>query len=250
MFDPIVVKYLTFRKLNYLDVDYFEHVETIEKLEEIANDSMFEMESGKAREFYDFLANLLFENQESLKINQDLYTRISKIFYKLFWQALPALGSKFKTNALNNNVVFLLRNELDLKYYIQKLLSTYEYGLGPDKEERQHLIYSLQNNSERLGDQSITVENVKDLPTVKNWIKDYNSSQSFKGGRSHFNQINYISNSQNIKNLTAKDKEILSKILEIYDWLLFPPAGPTISENTNNPQLKGVIFEKKFPLFF
>jgi hypothetical protein len=127
------------------------------------------------------------------------------------------------------SIVEALRAKVEVVSNLRDYFDLYEKGFGVDKEKRRELIFSLENNKEHIGQQPIVLEEERVVPTLQNWLKSYNASQPLTVGRSKFNQINYLNTSSNVRLLSLADKRILAKILEIYDWLLFPPPVPEIN---------------------
>jgi hypothetical protein len=87
---------------------------------------------------------------------------------------------------------------------------------------------AMEKNQEFLGqtniDLSVSGEEKKVTPAIKNWVTDYNSfahADPISNKRSSFQQTNFLLHSSNIQKLNGGNKEILLKIIQFYDWLRY-----------------------------
>jgi hypothetical protein len=143
---------------------------------------------------------------------------------------------------LNESLVYALKNGVDVVSNLEDYLKYDEEGLGVDKNSRRGLIYSLETNQEKLGQQQLILDSGRAQPTVQNWLKSYNNSQHLTSDRSKFSQINYLNTSADVRVLGGDEKAVLGKILEMYDKLLFPPPGPEVVPD-NSPEAQQLVKE-------
>ncbi len=90
----------------------------------------------------------------------------------------------------------------------------------------------IEKNTEILGQQNIKVfisgEEKLVRPTLQNWLLDYNGNSHVDAEtkrRSAFEQTNYMLHSENVKNLSKADRELLLRVIQFYDWLKFDPLN-------------------------
>jgi len=83
----------------------------------------------------------------------------------------------------------------------------------------EQLLDIIRKNSGTLGSQNINVAGRTALPTVANWLADYDTYPSQAAQRSDLEQITYISKSPNAVALSNEDKKVLIDILDCYDSL-------------------------------
>lgn len=238
MYNLAFINNLSIENLELLDAETLVSSECIKKIDEMSQDAQFDFEPGIARGFYEILSSLLAKYGAEIRNYPESFDRLRPILLRLFWKALPSMDGKVKKQMLGEVVVSALKQGEDVKSALQKQLVIHEYGALTDKQQRRDLSFALENNIEQLGKEFITLDNKEKVkPTIQNWLKSYNSSQSLVNERGKFNQINYLNQDSNAKLLSQEDKDVLSKVLEIYDWLLFPPpAADVITASVKEPK--------------
>ena len=220
------LKNVNLSTLRLLEAEDLADLACVARLENLADDPVFDLEPGEALDFYEQLSGIFEKYRGELEKDQEAYSRLSRVLWKLSWKALSAMGTKVRKVILGENVVYSLMSGIDIKANLQKILAPYETRFAPDKEQRREWVYALENNQERLGNQPVVIEGqTKTQATLQNWLKAYNVSQTLTNERGKFNQINFLNTHPSVKLLQAKEKAALSTILELYDWLLFPPPG-------------------------
>ncbi len=226
MINSSLIQNLTVEDLGLLDAETLTSPACIAKLVELTQDSLFDLEPGQARDFYENLNALLSKYSETLKNNPQIYNQLFIILNSVMWKAISALPAQVRREALTHNVILALTNNVNTRYYLQKYLDAFEFIIGPDMENRKALARFLETNDEFLGTSMILISNKeKAQPLVKNWLTDYNSYSQFnniKNTRGHYEQVKYLSTSPNIQTLTKTEQTVLFKLIELYDWLLFP----------------------------
>lgn len=224
MLNLAFIKTLNLESLRYLDEETLVSPACLAKLEEMSEDMAFEYEAGLAAEFYEKLSQLITQYQDGLKQNPDAHNRLIAVLWKVSWKALPALGLKIRRNILSNNLVYALNRGVDVKNILRRVLDPYEVAFIPEENQRREFIYSLESNEEKLGKSLLMLKTGEKVqPTIKNWLANYNMHSPLTAERGAFHEINYLDSDLNTKTLSPQDREILRQVLNIYDWLLFPP---------------------------
>lgn len=217
---------LTIDDLFLLDAESLTEPACLSKLSELAEDSLLDLEPGQARDFYDALNDLALQYQASFQNKPESFAKINSILVSLFWKAISVLPAQQRKEALTRHLLSAISNNVDVRYYLQKYLDNFELLLPPDKEERKITSRLIESNEEVLGSSLILIANKeKAQPTVKNWLADYNSYAAFnniRNIRGNYEQIKYLNSSTNIKLLSKPQQALLFKVIELYDWLLFP----------------------------
>ena len=248
MLNLATINSLKVENLFLLDAESLAMPEVIDKLNRMAVDPQLDLEPAQAWALYDGLESLVKDRND---LNEGVVNSLSPIFLRLFWKSLPAMPVERRNEALSKNLIDSLISGAQIKDCLQKILDVYEFGVGPDKETRRGWIYSLEHNQEKLGAKAITLDTGTAQPTIENWLKAYNLLQPLGKKREAFNEITYLNRSKDVSQLSAQDREALKKILEIYDWLLFPPPGPEVIPDEHAPktdQATPYIQAKKFEL--
>ncbi len=231
-----------------LSLDELKNQEVIARIEEMGEDDQYAAEPMAAREFYETLDAVMRKYSGQFNGTRE-YTALYTIMQKMLWQALPALEKKMKQQLLAENLIFTVKQKIDILTNLEAYLYLYEFGVGPDTEERQIFIYALTHNQERLGNEQITLKSGETVPPhVANWIKDFSSytdsGLELKGESYELTQ--YLYSSPNVKKLGADDKQILAQIITIYNHLRNPKYIPEIEkpEAPSTPQAKAPIAPK------
>lgn len=215
--------------LTQLDLESLKNAQVIARVEELAQDSEFELESAHAREFYEALDGLMKKHGKQFEGSEE-YKRLNVVLIKMMWQALPALDKKNKDQILSNNLLAALKNKVDILTNLDVYLDLFEFGVGPNFEQRRMLGVSLDQNQERLGLQPIQLKIGQEVaPYLSNWLKDfvsYTDPKSLKGISYELTQ--YLYSSPNVKNLKPDERQILSQVIAIYDHIHHPGYLPEI----------------------
>lgn len=83
----------------------------------------------------------------------------------------------------------------------------------------EQLMDIIKKNTGVLGAGNLKLSGRTVLPTIANWILDYDNYPSQSAQKSDYEQIAYVSKSPNTANLSVKEKEILLDVLDCYDSL-------------------------------
>src|SRR3989344_7145807 len=131
--------------------------------------------------------------------------------------AFSFLKADEQNKLLQNSLVTALRAGIDVKAHIEHIFLP--DFLGSVHEKKVHeLTQSLEGCSERLGNNPIRLGGQVEAQ-VKNWLLDFKNSSG--GKQSAYEIVNYLTNSENAKQLSTEDREILRDILVLYRWLKF-----------------------------
>lgn len=184
-------------------------------------------------------------------IDTGAFRTYDRLMNLLRFVALYAQMPRVIQNLLSQGLVQALLAGIEVKDRLETLFKD-EKNLGPDKEQRRSLIHALEGNQEWIGQKAIVNDEGKTVPpSVQNWLKVYNRSQPVYVERSKFNQINFLNSERLVQVLSPKEKKVLEGVLEIYDWLLFPPAIPKgIDEQKINEYInqQNLVLPKDFKL--
>jgi hypothetical protein len=241
-----ILNNLSINNLRFLDAESLNDQRVLDKLLRMSEDPIFDLESAQALQFYEQLNKIFAIVRERLESDPEIYNQITTIILKFFWKALPSMPPKFRANIFSENLVFSLLAGADIKSALQKVLNPFEFNFEPDKEQRRQWIYALENNQEELGNKNLNIQEQMVKPKIQNWLRLYNTSQNLKGEkRSKFNQINFLDKDKNALSLSDEEKQALSKIIDIYDWLLFPLPGPKVVPDEDFSKANSFITLKK-----
>ncbi|MBI2356217.1 MAG: hypothetical protein HYV13_03380 [Candidatus Doudnabacteria bacterium] len=94
----------------------------------------------------------------------------------------------------------------------------------------------------RLGQQPLVLSKTKRQvpPTLGNWLIDYRSAVAADKGGS-YEQITYMNQSENARKLLPADKNLLKKVLKLYDWLRFGTPIEEVVEAVPAPKVVALV---------
>ena len=240
--EELEVKYL-----KYLEEESFRDPAVLQRLLELSEDPQYENEPGNAKVFYESLNKAIDPFEQNLKTDQKSYGILQAVLLKLFWNSLMSESEKNIQAAVNANTLISLKLGIDVKFKIQRWLSVYEFNFVPDEETRRNLAYALETNNEQLGSRGIYLDGKQVSPTVSAWLRDYNSLQPAKNERGRFEQIAYFNGSKNVNILTVWEKNLLGGLLELYDWILYPPAGIVVEREQRTSEYTNQVSARTTP---
>lgn len=220
---------LQVKDLAKLNLQELSSSEVVLRIEELSQDEQYLSEPMSAREFYETLSETIQKYAPQIN-GTEIYNKLEKVAVSLMWNALSALDKKIKAQILNDNLLFALKNKVNILENIDSYLYVFEYGVGPDMEERRILSRSLDQNQERLGPKPIILKVGGEVsPTISNWLKDFVSfynPTAYKG--ESYELAHYLYSSSNVKILNAGEKELLTRVISIYLRLRHPSYFPKI----------------------
>jgi len=192
--------------------------EFLEQIKNRAQDMMIYDEVHEASKLITSLEQVFNQAKDFKDKNYYLYVEYKKIIIRLKWQILPMLT--------DDEVMDLFRNHFSQIYK----MPDYDFGqklkaflLGfivfQDRDNfKKDLRQALLNNQEKLTGKKIIINNQEKIPTVGNWILEYNSNLG-SGEVDNIKRIRYFTNSKNIKNLDEKEKARVKTLLDLYERL-------------------------------
>lgn len=198
------------------------------------------LDDGTADEQIDFATFLSeFLSKEGAVIqkqNPKMYDAYQRMWYSLVISGFISLSPEDQQGLLMQKVGYAAQNDINLdlilrQYYRQK------YAQEDIEIITRTFAKFLEQNTETLGTNPITVQGRRFLPAIKYWIMDYASFPSKNAKRGSIDRLNYINQSINTRPLTQVQKQQLLKILKLYDEFLNPE--PPIMEKQKG-KLEGV----------
>src|SRR3989344_2810401 len=144
--------------------------------------------------------------------------------YRLKLFTFVNLNPAERQDLVQNHAVEIFKNGLDLKSYVFRYIDFFDSRTIIEQEIKS-LVFSLQNNKELLGDRQV-LKQVNFLPTISDWIVQYQTSINKRGlvkiKPGVFEITSFLNTSQYIKYLSAEEKALLKSVLDFYNWLQNP----------------------------
>lgn len=131
--------------------------------------------------------------------------------------------SEYIFNILSNNVISIF----NLKSLVaaRALNRSFIYLLFNEKSFKEEALRKIMNNNnELIGGEKIIIDDKKLEPTISAWLKDFIK----KNGSILFDDlllVQYLSNSENVKNLSYTEKENLGNVIRLYKNIAFFPES-------------------------
>lgn len=153
--------------------------------------------------------------------NPKRYDDLQKYFTLLSFSAFPACQPQEKINLLQKRLLYAVQKGLDTDEFLKQFYALYENLEFIQTLFRSYAKY-MEDNSEQFGSQPIEVDGRRLLPQVKYWLLDYAKFPSRVAKRGPVERLNYANQSPNTKALPQGQREILLRILKLYDEFLNP----------------------------
>lgn len=212
------VKQIVPKEFTTIDLEAF-----LKSAEDYAEDSEFSEDSGNAKEFVQIVDSIRGQYSGQLKGQPELEKRIKMLSLKLHWMYGLSLDTNLKSDLVSLNLVETLKAKVDVLSGFTKWLNFYEEDGDIDEQRRSDMMYLLSNNSEWIGNNKIDTAKESLVPTVQNWIKDFLISLPANNQLpTSFDKVNYFTKNPNVQKLSTGEKDILSKIIDIYRYLKNP----------------------------
>lgn len=102
----------------------------------------------------------------------------------------------------------------------EALITRYEFEFFYDNRMRivQQVYDALEASTQVLGTKELITEGSVRHPEVKNWLADYVNFPVKNQMRGNIEELAYINQSPNVRNLDQEDRKILIELLRVYDF--------------------------------
>jgi hypothetical protein len=178
-------------------------------------------------------SDIIFVLQNLIKPFQDqdeqLFQKYQDLIVYGMFRTLPVRGELEITWLLRNYLVRAFQWELPVEELFYNLMVFKGFPLDLLVVLRQRLIQSIRENKEKIGKMPIGVafnqdEGLKQTkePTVGNWLVDFESFFNSASLHSPVEEVSYINQGKNVRNLAPAEKDLILKVIRIYDYLRFP----------------------------
>jgi hypothetical protein len=198
-----------------------EQLKNKEFFAEIKDYSVVIINEDRFREAYD-LAKALEQGLDRIKDFErkyyDLCADYQKIIYQLKWIGLPVAVPDKVADLLQHHFTLIFQiPDFDLWSKLKIVIINIIIFEERDKFKAQ-LRQALLNNKEKLTTKNLIIDKKGVLPTVGNWLIDYNKNLG-TGIADKLARTQYWINSNNIKNLSEGEKNKAKLLFDIYEKL-------------------------------
>ncbi|MDO8505885.1 MAG: hypothetical protein Q7S48_04900 [bacterium] len=212
-----------------LEITYeeFKREDMVANFEHFAYQCWLVHEPGPANELL-FIVRDLLEKYPQLSVDvKDIFDRYQKMVSLLLAASLAIRQDSEVQEFLSKRLLPMLKindGVVDVRenlYY--RLRLTGLLFLLPS-EEQKNLARYIQQNTERIGQQNLSVLNAIETnqSTVGNWLKDYEQFFPAFTVRGSLERTRYLSEALNPRKLSNAERSLLLRVLEVYDFIRFP----------------------------
>lgn len=188
----------------------------IENLAQLKEDIRYVIKFGLINEAFLLIKILKKELKENADFASD--TENYKFLYQLSWIVLPKLTDGDVIDLFTNHfMLFFELTDFDLWETFKSKLINLELEDRDDFKKKIKKI--LEENKEKITNQKIIVNDNISLPTVANWIMDYNIHIGGDKFSSSEKRNEYLSYNENIKQTSKEERMRLRILFDFYDRL-------------------------------
>lgn len=195
-----------------------------EKFKKIAEEVILTEDISRARNLIVKLENLLKERPDLSVSQPQLYQYLQDILIKLKFVALPTLSDQKVFELIREHLLEALIAEINIERILEINLRSIPITFRGEfkREVRQ----SLKENQQKLGSQSLIIEGkpTPQPPTLKNWLLDYDRQMDIRK-HSELEREQYLAQNSNAQKLSPTEKDLLRKVLKLYDNLKPTPVS-------------------------
>lgn len=206
------------------------------KIDSLADQYYQEFYIGEARDLRQILLSLI---EEGNLVDDDtkMYNKYQTVINKLSWVAVAVLADQDVENLFKTKLLY--GAELSTEEFATSLVDRFKgyfainFGdFNIQDRKRLNILEAVKANEEEMGSQPITIEETNEelQPLVKNWLRDYDQSSKLEQRKDKLSLLEYMNVNKNVRQLSSQEKVSLRQILELYDYLRFLTAKPSVEE--------------------
>lgn len=220
---------ITYPPNDFLDPDIYGDVG--QKVMEIERTNRYQ----DALKLYYFLRKVTEVGEKSGEA-KEVVKRYQILIVWLQFLALKFMGDDQLKDLFTHHLVEGIRLGIDIRERIRMLYKvTWDpFILG---EHQGTLLKALQQNTEQFR-RNTTPQTGLEHPaptTLSALIADYNVFTKSEERRGNIDEMNYMNHAQYLRNLTPGERELTLKILQIYDFVRYPPLDELAREMAVSP---------------
>jgi len=218
-------------KIKKITPDQLETADILDLLKLLTSGYLDGFQVGEAKELWWALSRLI-TGLQAKTISQKTMNQVNRLMVDLGWLALPFLPDSAVENLFKADLLRALSLEIDVLAKIKTFFS-FSYGnFNLLEQQRRLMISALKINEELIGDRAIKISDVGEevAPAIKNWLKDYDQSSNVNQRSRRLNLVEYINTNNNVRQLSAEQKETLRRVLQVYDFVRFLNQLESVSE--------------------
>jgi hypothetical protein len=232
------------KKIKNISVVDLEKDVFFEKIDKLTNKYYEENYIGDASELWYFLDQLISESSSINNDNSYILQKYQLILDKLAWISFSFLPSLEMGKLFKTKLIFGVNLEINVIEEIKSLFSLYT---SSRKRIRKNLLNNIKENIESVGSDELKIssEDNRFIPTVKNWLIDYDRFSVIEKRKDRMAILDYINSNENVKNLSKDQRLVLRSVLELYDFLRFFDITTDLLKNKYQSSAKALPHSKQ-----
>ncbi|MDD5110682.1 MAG: hypothetical protein PHI63_05740 [Patescibacteria group bacterium] len=163
------------------------------------------------------------------------WEKYQALIVQLQWACVPILTDDEVENLFRKHLLFAFEREVDVEaklggfFRIHRDTETLGY-------RRLIVLRGLKENQEQIGREGIPIggSGTDVAPTVQNWLRDYDQSTPRSRTRGVLAQEHYLSTGTKGKKLTPPQRDMVRRLVKLYDFLRYPQLPEEIVEPTGH----------------
>lgn len=196
--------------------------ETLAEIKALVSEYIENNNVDEARDLLVVLQKLLAEKEEFSEDQPD-YKQYKNMVVLLKLIVLYTLPEKDVAILLKNSLLLAIQNNIDMADKLDIFLYLHKDNLT-GYQSRRSFITAMVENTEKVGEAPLQKESssITIPPLVGNWLKNFFGSYPSGKELARLEEVEYVNNNVNAKKLSQPDKDLLLKILRVYDHIRFP----------------------------
>src|SRR3989338_1467476 len=218
-------------KIKKITPDQLETADILDLLKLLTSGYLDGFQVGEAKELWWALSRLI-TGLQAKTISQKTMNQVNRLMVDLGWLALPFLPDSAVENLFKADLLRALSLEIDVLAKIKTFFS-FSYGnFNLLEQQRRLMISALKINEELIGDRAIKISDVGEevAPAIKNYLNNYDQSSNVNQRSRRLNLVEYINTNNNVRQLSAEQKETLRRVLQVYDFIRFLNQLESVSQ--------------------
>ncbi|MDD4901193.1 MAG: hypothetical protein PHS62_03760 [Patescibacteria group bacterium] len=224
MIYPLDINLEKLENVSKITLEDLSNPDILDRLKMIAVETDIRGSLNQAYYLSQELIKLLSNNKDFAQIDPELFKAYQRLIVYLKFLCLISQPLNDIEDLFKKHLLLAIREEIELKVRLKLI-----FLINSDEETgdkiRLAIIKALEANEEKIGKENLagSVDGLPIYPYIKNWLRNYISFFSAeKEERGELEQVTYLGQNQNVKQLSQGEKEILTEVIKLYDYLCFP----------------------------
>ena len=222
------------KNISKITLDNLRNPEVFNRIKELVEEIDIYYFIKEANYLLADLVKLLDKYKELAQSEPRLFKDYQRLVVYLKFLALLSQPINEIEGLFKKHLLIAIVKKIDLKESLRLLFLVLRDEDTGDKARRS-IIKAIEMNEEKIGKDNFTggADRLPAHPYVKNWLRDYNAFFSTgQATRGELEQATYLSQNKNVQKLNQAEREILTGVIQLYDYLRFPEEEKKVVKAT------------------